>query len=148
MIPAILLGLLNLILDAGIKVSKEFHPISVESAMNILHHEKNPGGVPSANIVKGTIYHPVVIELKAAKDALLPLMNALKTNVSERVTRTNAIDHDPRVHVTIGYVLGTDKSEQLPIEQLNDIKATFSVNSLILDFPAIEEFRNKEIPLS
>jgi 2'-5' RNA ligase len=134
----------ELVKVAAMDVAVQFNPIEVTSEMKIIHQSGHPNGVPSSGILPGTEYHSVVIELPAATQALTPLMEALKKSVSATVIRKSANDFAPRIHLTVGYVVGAKASEIVLVDHLKE-QAKFRLDSFILDFPKLEGFKNLAI---
>lgn len=115
--------------------------------MRVIHQAGSPYGVPTMGIPAAASYHSVVIELPFASTAITPLMNLLKKEVSSLVIRKSATDYLPRIHLTVGYLIGEFSSDELVVENFTDL-VEFKVRSFVLDFPKVEGFENVEIGLN
>jgi hypothetical protein len=152
----------QLVLDAANIIGRQSAPPEIKSSMKIIHIQGNSEGIPTAGIPAGIPYHSVVIELEAAPKALESLVASLKEQISYVLDRSLAIDPAPRVHVTVGYVIGAEYSPELQVQsyvigakyssklqvQSFDKDIYFKIKEFIVDFPDMADFKNIPITCS
>jgi hypothetical protein len=134
----------QLVYNAAQTVADNTNIFEISSKLEITHTPGVASGVPSVGIVAGEEYCSVNIILPDASAALNPLMQSLKEEVMKVIERTSARDYPFRAQINIGYI--KNHKEAAVIENF-EVHVNFSVDSFIVDFPNMPEYKNKILKL-